>query len=227
MDSDDEEALAALMDEEVTVATTVRDAIGDKEQLPILVALLAMITDEDKTRIAIQDERELFLKIGENLREIDYFKLKRDVVSLLGFCTMQKYKVTLRMLAYGILGDTQDDYLRMTESIAIDCMHMFCRAIVVIFGKNYLHTLNAEDTTRILAQNTDMGFSGMLGSIDCMCSNVFQKDVEGTAPPVQFEINGHQYDKGYYLVDGIYPRWSTFLKTLSNSVPGGKKVWFA
>jgi hypothetical protein len=131
---------------------------------------------------------------------------------------------------------------------------MFCRAIVIIFGKNYLHTLNAEDTTRILAQNTDMGFSGMLGSIDCMvwclrqwqirisgfgmlslendinvlqCSNVFQKDVEGTAPPVQFEINGHQYDKGYYLVDGIYPRWSTFLKTLSNSVPGGKKVWFA
>jgi hypothetical protein len=51
MDSDDEEALAALMDEEVTVATTVRDAIGDKEHLPILVALLAMITDEDKTRI--------------------------------------------------------------------------------------------------------------------------------------------------------------------------------
>jgi hypothetical protein len=51
MDSDDEEALAALMDEEVTVATTVRDAIGDKEQLPILVALLAMIADEDKTRI--------------------------------------------------------------------------------------------------------------------------------------------------------------------------------
>jgi hypothetical protein len=31
-------------------------------------------------------------------------------------------------------------------------------------------------------------------------SNVFQKLVEGTAPPMKFEINDHQYD------EGIYPR---------------------
>jgi hypothetical protein len=185
------------------------------------------------------------------------------------------------MLAYAIPGDTRDDYLYMAESIAIDCMYRFYWAIVVVHGKKYPRTSNAEDTTRILEQNAARGFSGMLGSIDCMhwawkncpfahqdmykghkgsCSvvlevvaaldmwiwhaffgmsgshndinvlqysNVFGSLVEGRAPPVQFEINGHQYDKGYYLAGGIYRRWSTFMKTISNPVPRENKAWFA
>jgi hypothetical protein len=38
-------------------------------------------------RYRFRMSRKLFLKIVENLREIDYFKLKRDVIGNLGFST--------------------------------------------------------------------------------------------------------------------------------------------
>jgi hypothetical protein len=71
--------------------------------------------------------------------------------------------------AYGAPGDSQYDYIRMAESTAMECMSTFCRAVVSVFGSDYLRTPNEEDTACILGQNAERGFPGMLvASIACI-----------------------------------------------------------
>ncbi|XP_070668209.1 uncharacterized protein [Malus domestica] len=45
-------------------------------------------------------------------------------------------------------------------------------------------------------------------------SPVFDEFLQGKAPRVTYTVNGHTYEQPYYLADGIYPRWITFVKTV-------------
>jgi hypothetical protein len=44
-------------------------------------------------------------------------------------------------------------------------------------------------------------------------SPLFTAQRQGIASEVHFIVNDNKYDIGYYLVDGIYPEWATFVKS--------------
>ncbi|XP_013632385.1 PREDICTED: uncharacterized protein LOC106337817 [Brassica oleracea var. oleracea] len=46
-------------------------------------------------------------------------------------------------------------------------------------------------------------------------SPIFDDIIEGRAPRLEYVVNGHKYKFAYYLTDGIYPKWSTFIQSIT------------
>ncbi|XP_070669159.1 protein ANTAGONIST OF LIKE HETEROCHROMATIN PROTEIN 1-like [Malus domestica] len=56
-------------------------------------------------------------------------------------------------------------------------------------------------------------------------SPLFDEVVNGWAPEFRYKVNGNMYELGYYLTDGIYPSWSTFVKSFSHPDSAKKKLF--
>ncbi|XP_021315224.1 uncharacterized protein LOC110434815 [Sorghum bicolor] len=154
--------------------------------------------------------RDLFKRIMKAVEEHDdYFVQKRNAANVLGLSSFQKITAAMRMLAYGVPADATDEYVRIGESTALESLRRFVRAVIEVFGDEYLRSPNEKDIARLLALGEKKGFPA-----------------EGIAPEVKFTVNGHDYTMGYYLADGIYPSWATLIKSITLPM-GNKKQYFA
>ncbi|KAH9779753.1 dde tnp4 domain-containing protein [Citrus sinensis] len=169
---------------------------------------------------------------------------KRNCTGVLGLSSLQKISATMRMLAYGVSDDSIDEYMRIGESTAIeslkkfvpegkqcgfpgmlgslDCLHWKWKNCPV--ARKGMYVGHAQEPTIILkvVASYDMwiwhmffGLPGSYNDINVLDRSPLFKDLaEGRAPSVNYSINGHNYTMGYYLADGIYPSWSTLVKTI-------------
>jgi len=116
---------------------------------------------------------------------------------------------------------------------SIDCMHWAWKNCPVALQGQYKG--HVEKPTIILEVVTSQdlwiwhAFFGMPGSHNDINvlhrSHLFAKLAEGTTPEVNYSINGHDYTMGYYLADGIYPSWATFVKSISQPMGNKKKIF--
>lgn len=113
--------------------------------------------------------KSMFCQITHDLQGYDdFFTLCCDAAGKVGLTTIKKCTAALRMLAYGSSANSLDENIRIGESTTLQTLRKFCAAIIDVYGAEFLRRPTFQDRERLMAQNAERGFPGMLGSIDCM-----------------------------------------------------------
>ncbi|XP_059650671.1 uncharacterized protein LOC132296489 [Cornus florida] len=125
--------------------------------------------------------------------------------------------VAIRMLAYGMLADAIDEYVRISESTTIESLKRFCAGIISIYREEYLRLPTEADIFRLLREGEKRGFPGIShNDINILDQSYFFAElIEEHAPSANYTINGNQYTTGYCLADGIYLKWATLVQMIS------------
>ncbi|XP_071695287.1 uncharacterized protein [Rutidosis leptorrhynchoides] len=153
--------------------------------------------------------------------------------SLMNFC---KCIIDLSKVEY-MLEPTTDDIKQLYEAHedihglpgmmgSIDCIHWAWEKCPVAWkgqftrGDHKVPTIMLE----VLASYDKWiwhAFFGVAGSNNDLnllnASNLFNSMLNEEIEDIPFTVNGVEYKKGYYLVDGIYPRWASFVKAFSSA----------
>ncbi|XP_072064342.1 uncharacterized protein [Arachis hypogaea] len=155
----------------------------------------------------------------------------------------------LEKFVEGVISVFQDEYLRkpnpndvqrllqMAEGRgfpgmlgSIDCMHWQWKNCPKAWKGMYMSgyrgvatiVLDVVASSDLWIWHAFFGVSGSNNDINVLDrSPVFDDILNDRAPEVNYTINGNNYTMGYYLADGIYPEWATFVKSISK--PQGKK----
>ncbi|XP_008245272.1 PREDICTED: uncharacterized protein LOC103343387 [Prunus mume] len=113
------------------------------------------------------------------------------------------------MLAYDAFADQVDEIAQMGKSTALESLVRFCDAVETLYTRDYLRRPTPRDLQQLLQKAERRRFPGMIGQ-----SPVFNDVLRGEALKITYEVNNTVYQTGYYLADRIYPRWTTFVKSL-------------
>nr|XP_043633533.1 protein ALP1-like [Erigeron canadensis] len=106
---------------------------------------------------------------------------------------------------------------------SLDCTHFVWRNCPKALKGQYKRgdhpyptvTLEAVASQDLWIWHAFFGPPGSLNDINVlMQSTLYMRERNSTAPDSSFTVNDCRYKRGYYLTDGIYPRWATHVKVM-------------
>lgn len=105
---------------------------------------------------------------------------------------------------------------------SLDCMHWQWENCPVAWkgqftsGDHGVPTLMLEAVASydLWIWHAFFGVAGSNNDINVLNQSPLFIELKGEAPRVQYTVNERRYNTGYYLVDGIYPEWAAFVKTI-------------
>ncbi|XP_020262708.1 uncharacterized protein LOC109838698 [Asparagus officinalis] len=167
---------------------------------------------------ASADAVDDYVRIGKSTSLESVKRFVRSIINIFGeeYLRSPTNEDVARLLEEG----SQRGFPGMLGSI--DCMHWVWKNCPTAWQGMY--TRHFHEPTIILetVASKDLwiwhAFFGLSGSHNDLNvlhrSPVFTQLAEGRASPCNYTVNGHEYNMGYYLADGIYPEWSTLVKTI-------------
>nr|XP_043629212.1 uncharacterized protein LOC122600513 [Erigeron canadensis] len=172
--------------------------------------------DEDFFRTRFRMSRQLFVKIATYLESnFQYFQRRVDGRGKMGFPALQRCTSAVRQLGYG----------------SLDCTHWAWDNCPVAWRGQYTRgdhhgptiSLGAVASQDTWIWHAYFGVAGSNNDINVLNQSLlFNSFKDGTTLMVPFTVNGTEYKYPYFLVDGIYPRYVMFVKTIPH--PTGEKM---
>ncbi|XP_062206263.1 uncharacterized protein LOC133908286 [Phragmites australis] len=171
------------------------------------------------------DSLDECLRLGESTIIESMRRFVNAVVQVFGdeYLRSPNEEDTARLLAI----NSRRGFLGMLGSV--DCMHWRWKNCPTTWAGSYTGHVNAPTIILEAVASQDLwiwhAFFGMPGSLNDINvlhrSHLLDDLAAGQAPKVNYTINGQDYTMGYYLADGIYPEWATFVKPIP--APVGRK----
>ncbi|XP_074322948.1 uncharacterized protein LOC141659911 [Apium graveolens] len=179
---------------------------------------------------APDDSIDEYVKIGKNTAIESLKKFCRGVVKIFKLEYLRTPNAT--DISRLLRGAENHGFLGMLGSL--DCMHwQWDKCPTAYHG---IYTGHVQKPTIILEAvasyylwiwHAFFGMPGLHNDINVLDqSNSFDELRAGCAPPAHFIINRRQYDMGYYLTYGIYPKWATIVQNIRET-NDRKKAHFA